>query len=74
MKKLILGLIIASSLVGCSSDKLLEITYKDNKKDTIMTNACYFVLQDGYLSAVRSRIQGGPYLIVENVKFYQIIK
>lgn len=61
-------------LNSCSSDKLIEVTYNDYKKDTIMVNAFSFQFENTTLIATRNRFDGGPYIVSKNLKYYRILK
>lgn len=60
--------------VGCSEDKLVEITYSDYRKDTVMCNAHHFKIKDGELGAGRNRLDGGAYIVATKVKWYRILR
>lgn len=72
MKQIII--LMCLCLVGCSEDRLVEITYNDYRKDTVMCNAHHFKIKDGELRAGRNTIDGGPYVIATKVKWYRILR
>ncbi len=73
MKKYLLVCVVCF-LCSCAHDEMIEVTYMNHKKDTMMVNIQRLEINGKTLFGIRNTYSGGNYEVATNVKYYRMIK